>query len=104
MSFRPCCFALRCAGKRDPHALMCAAHWGMVSPGVRARLARYLKTPVRVDTAARAYCEAAADALEAVAALEGYPGANVWRARARELARREQIAATGPGEGEGGRS
>lgn len=55
MSFRPCCFALRCAGKRDPHALMCAAHWGMVSPGVRARLARYLKTPVRVDTGPRAH-------------------------------------------------
>ena len=52
----------------------------------------------------RAYCEAAADALEAVAALEGYPGANVWRARARELARREQAGATGLGAAEGGRS
>jgi hypothetical protein len=93
MSFRPYCFALRCTGKRDPHALMCQAHWGMVPRDVRARLARYVRVPVRVGTASRAYCEAAADAIEGVAKVEGYPSTNIWRARARELARREQVAA-----------
>jgi hypothetical protein len=77
------CKASRCAatirsGSARP-VLMCARHWLMVPDAIRSRMYHAAKDHARIEDASDEYLEVAAEAIEAVARLEGAPVPNAFR-------------------------
>lgn len=82
------CRALGCVAGIKHARLMCAHHWAMTPQHVQDRVWKHYKPGQEWETASAEYFLAAALAVEAVAKLEGQEGANLFRARYEELARK----------------
>lgn len=84
------CAANGCAAKVDRRYLMCRRHWARVPIAIQRLVYRHFRPGQLEDLRpSRPWYEAAADAVEAVARLEGRDETNTFRRIAQHMAERE---------------
>ncbi len=78
------CRAVDCVTPINPVKLMCALHWHQVPAQVQKRILQHYRPGQTIETASRPYLLAAAEAVEAVAAIERRDPTNIFRRLAEE--------------------
>ena len=89
------CRALHCGKPISRDLLMCGHHWHLVPMVIRSQVWRHYKRGQTIETATPQYCEAVAQAIEAVGRVEGVedPANNPWRRHCERMKARAEAEA-----------